>query len=231
MAAALLLVAGTASAQQRGRGGFTFGGGGGSLVTIAASESVQKDLGLSADTSSKIRELRDDYGAALRKEYETANISFEGFQNMSREEREKLTAKMAEVNRKLSDEFNPKVKALVSADQYKRLEQIQLQSNLRFGGPGALTYSNVASELKLTDDQKKKLEELNTDYTRRQRELFTGGGGGNNEARTKLREEFTTKTNELLTADQKSTLEKLKGPEFDVSQLGFGGRGGRRGKN
>jgi hypothetical protein len=223
------LAASTTTAQERGRrgrGGFGFGGGT-SLVTIASSEPVQKDLGLSADTTGKLRELRDDYFAALQKEYQNAGISFQGFQDLSRDEREKLTAKMADVNRKLSGEFNPKVKALVSADQYQRLQQIQLQSNLRFGGPGALTYSEVASELKLTDDQKKKIDELNTEYGRRQRDL---GGDASTDARAKLREEFNSKTQELLTADQKTTLQKLKGPEFDVSQLGFGGRG-RRGKN
>jgi hypothetical protein len=225
----MALAASATTAQERGRrgrGGFGFGGGS-SLVTLAASEPVQKELGLSGDTSGKLRELRDDYFAAVQKEYQTAGISFQGFQDLSREEREKLTAKITDVNRKLAGEFNPKVKELVSADQYRRLQQIQLQSNLRFGGPGALTYSDVASELKLTDDQKKKLDDLSAEYSRRQRDLFTGGGGGNTEARAKLREEFTTKTNEVLTADQKTTLEKLKGPEFDVSQLG----GGRRGNN
>jgi hypothetical protein len=219
----------TASAQQRGRGGFGFGGGGGGgLVTVAASEPVQKDLGLSGDVSGKLRELRDDYLAAVRKEYETGGVSFQGFQDMSREQREKMTAKMTEINRKLSEEFNPKVKNLVAADQYKRIQQIQLQSNLRFGGPGALTYSEVATELKLSEEQKSKLNELSGEYGRRSRDL---GGEASTESRAKLREEFMAKANEVLNADQKTALEKLKGPEFDVSQLGFGGGRGRRGKN
>jgi hypothetical protein len=229
----VLVASGISSAQQRGqrgRGGFGFlGGGGTSLITIAANENVQKDLGLSADTSGKLRELRDDYFAAVQKENQNAGINFQGFQNMSREERDKLTAKITEVSRKLNDEFNPKVKALVTDDQYMRLQQIQLQSNLRNRGPGALTYSQVASELKLTDDQKKRLDDLQTEFDRKQRELFSGGGQ-DREAFAKLRDERTAKTMEVLTADQKTTLEKLKGPDFDVSQLGFGGRG-RRGNN
>jgi hypothetical protein len=221
---AITVLVGSVSAQQRG-----FGGGTG-LITIAANEAVQKDLGLSADTSAKLRELREDYGAALQKENQNAGISFEGFQNLSREERTKMTAKITEVSTKLNDEFNPKAKGLVSADQYKRLEQIQLQYNLRNRGPGALVYKDVASELKLSEDQQKKLQALQTEFDAKQRELFSGGGGGNQEGFTKLREERTAKTIEVLTADQKETLNKLKGPEFDVSQLGFGGRG-RRGKN
>lgn len=228
--ASIALTLSTATAQQRGRGGFFgFGGGGGtSLVTTAASEAVQKDIGLSGDVASKLRELRDDYLAAVRKEYETGGVSFQGFQDMSREDREKMQAKVAEINRKLAEEFNPKLKSLVAADQYKRIQQIQLQSNLRFGGPGALTYAEVASELKLSDDQKSKLNELSGEFGRRSRDL---GFDASTESRAKLREEFTAKTNELLNAEQKSALEKLKGPEFDVSQLNFGGRGGRRGNN
>lgn len=221
LALTLLLIASPLTAQQRGRGGgFGFGGGGG-LVTTASNEAVQKDIGLSGDASGKLRELRDDYTAAIRKEYETGGISF---QNMTDETRRK----MAEINRKLADEFNPKVKTLVSADQFKRIQQIQLQSSLRFTGASALTTPEVAGELKLSDEQKTKLNELGAEYGRRSRDL---GGDASTESRAKLREEFTTKTHELLSADQKSALEKLKGPEFDVTQLGFGGRGGRRGNN
>lgn len=226
---AIAVMVGTASAQQKGkgRGGFGFGGFGGmNLVTLAASESVQKDLGLSGDVTGKATSLRDDYRAAMQKEYQTAGINPQDFQNISAEQRQKMN----DIGRKLNDEFNPKVKALVSADQYKRLKQIQLQAGLRNQGPGALTESDVAAELKLTDDQQKKLNNLQTEYAQKQREMFTGGGGFNPEAAAKLREERTSKTMEVLTAEQKEKLNTLKGSEFDVSQL-VGGFGGRRGKN
>jgi hypothetical protein len=212
----------------RGRGGFgTFGGGpGNNLVTVASNEAVQKDLGLSGDAVSKVNSLRDDVTAARQKELQSSGISFQNFQNMSAEERQKMRDKMAEVDKKLSDEFNPKVKAIASADQLKRLQQIQLQANLRFRGPGALTYSDVASELKLSDEQKKKLDDLQNEFDAKQRELFTGGFDA--AAAAKLAEERTSKTMDALTAEQKEKLTTLKGPAFDVSQLGPGG--GRRGK-
>jgi hypothetical protein len=228
------VAAGPAIGQQKGRGGFGggfpgFGGAGNQLTALAANEAVQKDLGISGDVSGKLTSLRDDASAARQKEFQMAGIRIQDFQNMSRDERQKLTEKMIEVDRKLSDEFNPKLKQIISADQFKRLEQIQLQYNLRYRGSGALTYANVASELNLTDDQKKKLNDLQTEYDAKQRELFTGGGGGGNqEAFGKLREERTNKTMDLLTAEQKTKLESLKGPAFDVSQIGLGT--GRRGK-
>jgi Spy/CpxP family protein refolding chaperone len=222
VAVTLALLVSTVSAQQKGRRGGFGGFGPTNLVTLAANESVQKDLGLSGDVAGKLTSLRDDYRAAVQKEYQSAGINFQDFQNITNEQRQK----MADIGRKLNNEFDPKVKELVSADQYKRLKQIQLQANLRNQGPSALTDADVAAELKLTDEQKKKLDDLNAEYGRRLR--GGAGGGGGAEAFAQLREERTTKTMEVLTADQKAKLETLKGGAFDVSHLGFGGR---RGKN
>jgi len=133
---AVALMLGTASAQQKGKGGFRGGGGmfgafGNSLVTIAAVEAVQKDLGVSGDTASKLNSLRDDLNAARQKEYQSAGINPQDFQNLSAEQRQKMN----QIGNKLNDEFNPKLKEAVSADQYKRLQQISLQAGLRISGP------------------------------------------------------------------------------------------------
>src|SRR5262245_4579023 len=131
---AIALVASSASAQQKGRGGRGgFGGLGGpaNALTIAGNEAVQKELGLSADVVGKVTALRDDYRAAIQKEYQTAGIDF---QNLTAESRQK----MVEVGNKLNGEFDPKVKSLISGDSYKRLQQIQLQYNLRNSGPAAV---------------------------------------------------------------------------------------------
>jgi len=227
--AVTIVLAGVTTAQQKGRGRGGFGGLGGPTpaVVLAANEAVQKDLGLSGDKASKLTSLRDDYFAASQKEYQAAGINFQDFQNLSNEERQKRGEKVAEIGTKLNSEFGPKLKEVVSADQYKRLQQIQLQYGLRNLGPAALTAPDVASELKLTDDQKQKLNDLNAEYGRKQRELFTGGGF-DQEAFGKLRDERSSKALDVLTAEQKEKLNSLKGPAFDVTQIGFGGR---RGKN
>jgi Spy/CpxP family protein refolding chaperone len=228
---AVLFGALTAEAQQRGRGGFGFGGAGRSLLDLAADEAVQKDLGVSSDTAGKITSLRDDYRAAARKEYETAGIDFQDFQNLSQDERQKLQSKMADVSAKLNDEFTPKLKETLSADQFKRLKQIQVQAQ----GASALTNADVAAELKLSDDQEKKLADLQAEYGRKSRELFTGGGDAQDRF-AKLRtlgQERDKQAVEILTPEQKEKFAALKGSEFDVSQLragGRGNRGGRRGK-
>jgi Spy/CpxP family protein refolding chaperone len=127
----------------------------------------------------------------------------------------------------LDAEYTPKLQAIVGADAVKRLKQIQIQAQ----GADAITSAAVAAELKLTDEQKKKLADLNTEYQTKQRELFTAGGDQQERAakQRELRTEQTTKATAVLTAEQKEKFTALKGKAFDVSTLRFGG--GRRGGN
>src|SRR5438876_652853 len=113
LATALTVTSAFAQQKGKGRGGLGGAFGGANLVTVAANEAVQKDLGLSGDVVSKLTSLRDDVTAARQKEYQNAGVSFQNFENMSAEERQKMRDKIAEVDKKLNDEFNPKVKALV----------------------------------------------------------------------------------------------------------------------
>ncbi len=221
--AVAVLATGVSAQQGKGRGGFGGGGAAGGLTTIAANEAVQKDLGASADVSAKLVGLRDDYRAAVQKETQAAGINAQDFQNITPEQRQKMTA----ISTKLNEEFTPKIKEVVSADQFKRLKQIQIQVQ----GSAALTNADVAAELKLTDDQKKKISDVQAEFATKQRELFTGGGDAQ-ERFGKMRELNTERDNKamaVLNAEQKEKLNTLKGSAFDVLQLGFGG--GRRGKN
>ncbi len=225
-----------AVAQEKGKGRFRgFGGGGGfisnSLAGLGATEAVQKEAGIGGDVTEKLASLRDDVNAARLKEFQNAGINLQEFQSLTADERQEQRGKMTEIEIKLNGEFNPKVKEIVSADQYKRLQQIQLQANLAQRGPGSLAFTELAAELKLTDEQKKKLNDSQAEIDAKQRELFfSGGGGGGGQAFGKLRDERIAKTNEILTAKQKETLNSLKGAAFDTNQLVGGGGGGRKGK-
>jgi Spy/CpxP family protein refolding chaperone len=222
--ALVALIAAAAEAQQ-GRGGFGFGGPGGrGLVSLAGNEAVQKDLGLSADVTSKLNTLNEDLRAARTKEYSAAGIDIQDFQNLTAEQRQKMTA----IGTKVNEEFTPKLSGLLSADQMKRLKQINVQSQ----GAGALSNADVAADLALTAEQKTKLEALQTELIAKQRALFTDGGDFQ-ERIAKMRElnsDRDKKALELLTAEQKTKFEALKGSPFDVAQLNLGGRG-RRGNN
>jgi len=89
-----------------------------------------------------------------------------------------------------------------------------------FGGPGGgsptmmLMRDDVKTELKLTDEQKAKLQEIQ-DSTRQQfMDLFQGGGfGQDREAMRKAMEPIikksTDQTNQVLTADQQKRLKEI----------------------
>jgi Spy/CpxP family protein refolding chaperone len=225
------LVAASASAQQGRRGFGFFGGGfgaGGNLLTLATNEAVQKELGIGADVAAKLNSLRDDYQAAIRKEYQTAGIDFQSLQNLSADERQKLMTKMAEINTKLNEEFTPQLAKLLSADQISRLKQIQIQAQ---GGTALTANPEVAKALNLSEEQRRKLSDLQAEFARRQRELFASGDPQERFAKMReLNRERDAKMLEVLTEEQRQQFTALKGDPFDVSQLGFGGRG-RRGNN
>jgi hypothetical protein len=229
LALLLVILLSAAPAQQKGKGKAGFGGfaggafGGNSLVMLAGNEAVQKDVGVNGDVAEKLNSLRDDLNAARQKEYQTSGINPQDFQNLTQEQRQKMN----QIGNKLNEEFDPKVKTLLSADQVKRLQEIRLLAAWQNQGSPALLLADVASELKLSDEQRQKLNALTMEYTQKQRELFAGGF--DQAAAAKMREERTAKALDVLTAEQKEKLTSLKGKPFDVSQLG-GGFGGRRGK-
>ena len=228
LAAGLLLaalVSMPAVAQQgRGRGGFGFGGGN-SLIRLAGNEAVQKELGLGETEKSKVETISQEYGDAMREEMQAAGGGG-NFQDLSDDERQKLFAKIREIATKVNETYEPKLKEALTADQFKRLQEISVQA----GGVDAISDPRVAKELALTEEQTKKIADLRADYREKMRGLF--GPDAGDDARTKmreLREEETKAVTEVLTKEQQDKLTALKGKEFDVSQLrGRGGPGGGR---
>lgn len=226
-----LAVGATAQAQGPGGGrGGGFGRGGfgrGGVLAIMGNEAVQKDLGLSADDAAKVKTVADDFGTAMR-EAMSAGGGPGNFQDMTPEERTKMMEKMAEINKATTAKFLPKLKELLSADQYTRLQQINWQNM----GTGALSDAEVVKGLAISKEQQDKVTQLTDEYSGKTRELFQngGGGGGGFEKMQELNKERDAKINEVLTKDQLDKFATLKGKEFDVAQLrrgpGGGGPGG-----
>ena len=144
---------------------------------------------------------------------------------------------MTELNKTTTEKFLPKLKAVLTADQFTRLQQINWQAM----GAAALSEPEIVKALPISTEQQNKIKALSSDFDTKQRELFTaafsGGGGGDREAMQEnmqtLAKERETKTLEVLTADQKTKFDTLKGKAFDVTKLrgGFGGgRGGPGGR-
>jgi ABC-type oligopeptide transport system ATPase subunit len=133
----------------------------------------------------------------------------------------KVSEKTAEVNRKLTAAFTPKLAEVLTPDQLGRVKEIQLQAS----GVELWTEPVVVKELDLTDEQIKKITALRDEYNRRQQQL----DGDFQQRFARIRElntERDAKALDLLTSDQKEKLTTLRGAPFDVSQLGFGRRRG-----
>ena len=213
----LTLISGIASAQR-------FGSRSNTLVSLAANEVVQKELGISGDLAAKLDDLNDQYREASQREFSRSGIDFSAIGDLPALERaaemRKLSEKTAEINRKLTGQFQPKLDELLTPPQIDRLKQIQLQAS----GIDVWLEPLIAKELDLTDAQRTQLTELRAEYSRRVQQL--DGEFQQRFARTReLNAERDKQALDLLSETQRARLKELQGAPFDVSQLGFRRRG------
>ncbi len=202
-----------------------FGSRTNSLTGLAATEAVQKDIGVSGETVNRLNGISDEYRTVQQKEFTALGIDYSAISDLPAAERavemRKASEKTTDVNRKLAAAFLPKLQELLTPNQIQRLKQIQLQAS----GIDVWLEPDISRELDLNSEQQAKITELRNDYSRRQQQL----DGDFQQRFAKIRElnaERDAKAVELLTAAQKARLEELKGAPFDVSQLGFGRRRG-----
>lgn len=220
-------------AQEGGRRGFRggFGMQGPSALDLLGSQQVQDEIKLVDEQKQKIDKIREEVN-------EQRQRAFGGLRDLSDEERRERIAKMREESEAREKETQKAINEVLLDDQQKRLKEILVQAR----GASALQDAEVASELKLTDDQKKTLATIREENQRKMMELFQGGD--REQAREKgqaLRREVEEKSLAVLTSEQKSQFEKMQGKkiELDRSQFrgrggfggGRGGAGGRRGGN
>lgn len=195
-----LAVLATASGQdqqkQKRPGGFG-GGFGASPLSLLSQKSVQEELKLNEETIKKATELA---------EKQRSGFNFKDFQGQSREDIQK---KLAERN----TATETALAGILSADQLKRVKQIALQQS----GSGAFRQTTVVDALKLTDEQKTKITEIQDEARKTTQGLFQRGQQPTEEARKKL-EESRAATNEkiqgLLTSEQKTKWKELVGEPF-----------------
>jgi hypothetical protein len=206
-------------------GGRGFGGGMGGNITVAAllaNEGVQKELKLTDEQKTKVKEFSDAQMAKMRE-------AFGGGGGQPDPD------KMAEVRKAATEAADKFVKDTLNSDQQKRIKQVGYQVQLQMMGPAALSGDDVAKALSLTDDQKSKLKTLADEMRKDRQELqgdLRGGGDAATEARKKMTtitKEYTAKAVDSLTADQKKTWADMTGEKFEYTPAAMGGRGGRGG--
>lgn len=201
-----------ASAQPGGRGGQGggFGGGGfggGGAAGLLRDDKVKAELNLVPDQEKKIEALAE----SLR---EKAQETFRNLRDLSEDERR---AKFEEFRTSSQKEYD----AILLPQQRERLKQLMLQQTAQFSrSPGGIN-DTLATELGITDAQKealaKKAEEVRAELAKKT---------------AKLQEEAKTEILSVLTAEQRSKLEKLLGAKFEFTppQFGQGAGGGAGGQ-
>jgi hypothetical protein len=157
--------------------------GGGSLLSADAIEKLK----LSAEQKEKYTKIDDEYkdkakanGEKVREALKGADKDkiAEAFQNSRTE------------GQKLREDYLAKVEGLLSADQKKTFEEVKAQRpgfggfGGRGGAPGQVLSSGVQERLKLSEEQKKKVEEL--------------------------QKELDSKINSILTEEQRKQYDEIK---------------------
>lgn len=201
-----------ASAQPRGRrGGFGFGA---SSVRLATLGQVQSDLKLSDEQKSKVADIDDQLATSRRDLFQ---------------QRPDDMAELREKMEKLNHDAAAKLADVLDKDQLKRLAGIVIQVS----GPQALNDPVVDGQLSLSDEQKTKLNDVRAKH-------WQAVGDAMSQAQDMSREERRAKMSELrdqagkdlmavLTPDQQTQFEQLKGEPIDIDMSQLRGRGRRGG--
>ncbi|MFP6753309.1 MAG: hypothetical protein VB855_16630 [Pirellulaceae bacterium] len=156
------------------------------------------------------------------------------FRELDEDARAKLIQEFRDRAEKQRKSVDAKVKEILLPHQSERLDEIALQVE----GIRALLRDAIAKELKITAEQKEKMQKVQTDSREKMqaqiREIFQSGD------REKIREVFTQMQQQsekdilaVLTESQKTQFTAMKGKEFKLPEgaLRGGGRGqgGQRG--
>lgn len=203
---------------QPGRGAGRQGGGmmrGGGNVTgmLLQRADVQKELNITEDQRTKMRQAQEKRQAAMQE-----------LRNLSPEERQQKMQELMQSN---------DLTAALNDTQKKRLKELEYQ----WQGAMALNQAEVAQAVGLTQEQRTKIAGLQQQMGQTLRESMQGfqPGGDMTEVRKKM-EELRDKTEKdieaVLTPDQKQKWQALQGKPFTFEGgrgMGFGGFGGRGG--
>lgn len=198
----IALLAGPAAAQQ-GRGGFGRGGG---LFGLLGNESVQKELKLNDEQTTKAKETSEKIGGEFREKFQAL-----GSDLSPEERREKMTA----INTEMNEATLKAIGEYLKPEQITRLKQISYQQR----GAQAFSDAEVAKKLNITDGQKSEIQSIVQESFSKMGELrtqFEGDRTGMMEAMTKLRKETLAQVEKKLNDEQQKTWKELIGSPFEV---------------
>jgi|GEM_PF-505221 len=201
---------------------------------------VQKELELVDEQKAKLKELQEKTQQAMREMFSGMG----NWRDMSEEERKGRMEEMRKKGEARAEETKRAIEEILLPHQIERLKGIALQRM----GVGALNDKEIQHDLKMTQEQIAKLKSIGEEAAKQMQEAFAGMRDLSPEERQarfaemgrkmqEMRKQIETKLMDVLTAEQKESLEKMKGekleiPESELRPRGFGaggfGGGGRR---
>jgi Spy/CpxP family protein refolding chaperone len=199
MVGATALLASDSYAQRPGFGG-GFGGGG-----LIMNKGVQEELKITDAQREQLAEKMKDGISNLG--------DFAKLKDLTKEERAEKMASMAKEAREKTQKI---VADVLSADQVKRLKQIERQQSMI----NSLTSDEeVKKELRLSEEQLEKIKSIGEASRTEMRGIFEGARDNPREAQEKaaaIRKEAAEKAANVLDESQKSRWKDLVGAPFEV---------------
>jgi hypothetical protein len=173
--------------------------------SLLGDPSVQKDLELVGDQLKQLQELQKDFSAQMKEQIgdlSKGGIGPDRFKGLG------------ELVQKLREQQKTQMQELLLPHQIDRLKQVALQKQMdRSGAAGALTSSEVAEQLGITDEQKERLKKREKEI---KEELAKKVVQLREEARQELLQELTAKQREQL---KQMTGEKFKAEPNDWREM------------
>jgi hypothetical protein len=201
---------------------------------LLAMPEVQTELGITDDQKKQVQTASDEIRQQARQGGQGGQGGgFQNFRNMTQEERTKAMADMQARFQKMAKDMDDKLSTILKPEQMTRLKQLQLQ----YEGANALTTADVDTKLKISDDQKAKIQKVIDDARsqRGQRGNFNPNAtDAERQAAAQARRDARAKTLKdalaVLDDDQLVQWGEMQGKEFKFpDNMGFGGRGNRGG--
>jgi hypothetical protein len=199
--------------------GFRGGAGSTSRVELASLAEVQSELSLSDEAKQLVETLNDEMREQRRELFQGGG----GFGDF---------AAMREKMQTIENDATAKLTEKLTEEQNGRLTEVYVQVN----GANALSDQQVQSKLSLTEEQTKKLDDAREENAQAMRDFFQDmqdmSRDERRQASEEMREEGEERLLAVLTDEQRTSFEQMKGEtlEIDMSQLRRGfGRGGQGG--
>ena len=170
-------------------------------IRLSGHDRVQQELKLTDNQKSKIRET-------MKVAREEGGKVFQGLHEALESERAQKFKESQQAGEKILKAARAKTDEILQPEQRKRLQEITLQVS----GSAALRDPQLVEQLKLTSEQKAKVEKLFAEAAKNHPHAGPAGFGRGPHGH----HELDGKVAEILTADQKKQWEDLKGAKFDL---------------